>query len=209
MKVIEDFEKRLWELMATAAEGKDLDKIQQLNAIMAQDLDKVKKDAQKVQNAIDKLEARLESLGASPAGRSTRKPPLVRSPAKSRSVTAYAEDPIDTAIEESVVDISEELYIDTSGGSVSWEVTDAELARNILSTTQAKKAGLIPNDGSLFVVETSVGQVFKTSEISSQDRLKEKKKIREFYDGAGINPGDKVVWTEIRPNTYRLEKAPY
>ncbi len=199
MKEIRDFEKRLWDLMASATEERDLSRIQQLNPI-AQDLERVKKDAQKIQEAIDRLEDKLEGLGSSggdnSAGKSRTAPASKKSQPKSPS-----DEP------ELVLVPEEEVTASTSGGSVSWKVTDDDLGQNTLSTTHAKKAGLIPKNGDSFVIETSLGQVFKTNEVSNQNRLREKKKIREFYEGAGIKSGDKVVWTQIRPNTYRLQKT--
>jgi hypothetical protein len=208
MKEIRNFEKKVWELMAVATEDKDLQRIQELQPIV-QNLAKIKKDAEKIQEAIDRLEDRLEHLGAAQAGAASRKSGPVSAPKGPKPVIASKEPAVVTMFEEeAVADISKEpAVVSTSGGSVTWEVTEVEIGQNILSTTQAKKAGLIPTDGSPFVVETSLGQVFKTNELASQDRLREKKKIRQFYEGAGVRSGDRVVWTQIRPNTYRLEKA--
>jgi hypothetical protein len=94
-----------------------------------------------------------------------------------------------------------------SGKSVSWKVTTGDIAQSVLSTMRLKKAGLIPLDGSPFEVQTSLGQVFETDELKSQNTLREKKKIKEFYQGEGIEAGDEIVWTEMDPYRYRLARV--
>jgi len=91
--------------------------------------------------------------------------------------------------------------------SVSWEVTTGDIAQSVLSTMKLRKAGLIPLDGTPFEVQTSLGQVFQTDELRSENRLREKKKIKEFYEGEGVAAGDEIVWTEMDPYRYRLERA--
>ena len=91
--------------------------------------------------------------------------------------------------------------------SVSWKVTTGDVAQSVLSTMKLKKAGLIPLDGTPFEVQTSLGQVFQTDELRSENRLREKKKIKEFYQGEGIAAGDEIVWTEMDPYRYRLARV--
>ena len=235
MAKIADLEKRIWEQISIATENRDSEKIQELN-LVAQELERIKEGAESIDQAIFGLEDRLKGLGISPRVTTSRssptitpsgeppvvellEEPLVLDSGREPSVVDIDEEPpvLDPRHEPSVVDIDEEplvldvaeepLVMDTSRRSVSWEVTEDALGRSVLSTTDAKEAGLIPVDGTSFVVETSLGQVFKTSVVQNQDRLKEKKKVRQFYEGAGIRGGDRVLWTEIRPLTYRLEKA--
>ena len=97
--------------------------------------------------------------------------------------------------------------ITESAKSVSWKVTTGDIAQSVLSTIRLKKAGLIPLDGSPFEVQTSLGQVFETDELKSQNTLREKKKIKEFYQGEGIEAGDEIVWTEMDPYKYRLARV--
>jgi hypothetical protein len=84
--------------------------------------------------------------------------------------------------------------------------TTGDIAQSVLSTMRLKKAGLIPLDGSPFEVQTSLGQVFETDELRSENRLREKKMIKEFYKGEGIEAGDEIVWTEMDPYRYRLAR---
>jgi hypothetical protein len=91
--------------------------------------------------------------------------------------------------------------------SVTWEVSVVDITHDALSVEKAMNAGLIPQDGSGFLVQTSCGQVFRTYLDTSEKKLREQGKIREFYRGEGIGPGTRVVWTQIGPNKYSLEKA--
>jgi hypothetical protein len=217
MEEIIKLEKRIWEQISIATENRDSKKIQELNLI-AQELERRKEDVEKIRQAVHRIEDKLEALGVYLRVTPFRGSPPVTGPGEP-PVVEILEEPLvlDSPHEPSVVNMSEEplvldrpeepLVMDTSPRSVSWEVTGEAIGRSILSMTYAKEAGLIPVDGTSFVVETSLGQVFKTRAVESQDRLKEKRKVRQFYEGAGIKAGDRVVWTEIRPLTYRLEKA--
>jgi hypothetical protein len=91
--------------------------------------------------------------------------------------------------------------------SVSWAVRPSDIIDNALSVEEAIEAGLIPLDGNKFVVQTSLGQVFKTDVVSEEKRLREQGKIGEFYKGEGIKAGAKIIWTKIAPDRYSLERA--
>jgi hypothetical protein len=91
--------------------------------------------------------------------------------------------------------------------SVSWAVSHSDIIDNALSVEEAIDAGLIPMDGKKIVVQTSLGQVFRTGVVSEEKRLCEQNKVREFYRGEGIKAGTKVLWTKIAPDRYSLEKA--
>lgn len=163
MKEVRDFEERVWEHIARATDNRDAKKIKVLTAI-AQDIDQIKEDAKKIEDAINGLENKLEKLGIS-------------------------------------------SNVTESSKSVSWKVTTGDIAQSVLSTMKLKKAGLIPLDGSPFEIQTSLGQVFQTDELRSENRLREKKKIKEFYQGEGIAAGDEIAWTEMDPYRYRLERV--
>lgn len=167
MKEVRDFEERVWEHIARATDNRDPKKIKVLTAI-AQNIEQIKEDAKKIENAMNGLEDKLHKLGISPN------------------------------LTENVTE---------SGKSVSWKVTTGDIAQSVLSTMRLKKAGLIPLDGSPFEVQTSLGQVFETDEVRSENRLREKKKIKEFYQGEGIEAGDEIVWTELDPYRYRLARV--
>lgn len=91
--------------------------------------------------------------------------------------------------------------------SVSWPVSHSDIIDNALSVEEAIDAGLIPINGKKFVVQTSLGQVFKTDVVSEEKRLSEQYKVGEFYRGEGIKAGEKIVWTKIAPDRYSLERA--
>ena len=91
--------------------------------------------------------------------------------------------------------------------SVSWAVSHSDIIDNALSVEEAIAAGLIPMDGNKFVVQTSLGQVFKTDVVSEEKRLREQDRVREFYSGEGIEAGSKIIWTKIAPDKYCLERA--
>jgi hypothetical protein len=94
-----------------------------------------------------------------------------------------------------------------STNSISWKVSTTDIREGIVSIKEAKKAGLIPTDGTKFVVQTSLGQVFQTAVNLKENRLTEKEKINEFYQEEQIKPGSKLVWSEIAPLKYSLEKG--
>jgi len=142
-----------------------------------------------------------------------------RDPKKIKVLTAIAQDiqqikedakKIEDAV-KGLEDRLEKLGISPnatgSRKSVSWKVTTGDLAQSVLSTMKLRKAGLIPLDGTPFEVQTSLGQVFQTDELRSENRLREKKKIKEFYEGEGVAAGHEIVWTEMDPYRYRLERA--
>ena len=86
------------------------------------------------------------------------------------------------------------------------EITEGAIKQNYLSITKLKKSGLIPTDGREFEVKTSVGLTFRTVALFPQNRLRARGEINEFYEKAGIKPGDKVVWREVGPYKYHLSK---
>lgn len=91
---------------------------------------------------------------------------------------------------------------------VTWRVTNGALRQNYLITTIAKRYGLLPPNGQTFKVKTSVGQEFETDELPGPyNRLRERGKIKEFYEKAGIKAGDEVSWKEIGLREYYLEKV--
>ncbi len=94
-----------------------------------------------------------------------------------------------------------------STNSISWKVSSADIRQSILSIKEPKKAGLIPTDGTKFVVQTSLGQIFQTAVNLKENRLAEEEKINEFYRQEQIKPGSELVWTEIAPLKYSLEKG--
>ena len=94
-----------------------------------------------------------------------------------------------------------------SSNSVSWEVSAVDIADAALSVEKPLRAGLIPKDGSHFLVQTSLGQVFRTGIDNIQKRLSEQVIIGQFFKGEGIRVGTKVIWTQIGPNKYSLKKA--
>ncbi len=87
-----------------------------------------------------------------------------------------------------------------------WEITEGAIKHSYLPVTKAKKGGLIPIDGREFEVKTSVGQTFRTVALFPVNRLRARGEIKEFYEKAGIKPGDKVVWREVSPYKYHLSK---
>jgi hypothetical protein len=91
--------------------------------------------------------------------------------------------------------------------SVSWAVSHSDIMDNALSVEKAIAARLIPMDGNSFVVQTSLGQVFKTDVVSEEKRLREHDKIKEFYRGEAIKAGAKIIWTKTSSDRYLLEKA--
>lgn len=159
MKELKDIEEKISELIKEANENKDWKKINQLGSI-ARDIDQVKKEIKKIQDAIDRIEKPNSMIGG-------------------------------------------QKFVE----SVSWEVTNGAIKQNYLITTKARKAGLLPPTGQQFEVETSCGQIFQTDELPNYNRLRERGKISEFYEKVGIRAGDKVIWTEIGPNRYYLEKS--
>jgi hypothetical protein len=146
-----------------------------------------------------------------------------RDPNKIKVLTAIAQDIVQIKedakkIEDAINGLEDRLdklgispnvteNVTESGKSVSWKVTTGDIAQSVLSTMRLKKAGLIPLDGSPFEVQTSLGQVFETDELKSENTLREKKKIKEFYQGEGIEAGDEIVWTEMDPYRYRLARV--
>jgi hypothetical protein len=91
--------------------------------------------------------------------------------------------------------------------SISWAVSQSDIIDDALSVKEAIDAGIIPMDGKKIVVQTSLGQIFKTDVVSENKRLSEQVKIKEFYRVEGIKAGAKIILTKIGLGKYSLEKA--
>ena len=127
---------------------------------------------------------------------------LKRLKIKARKIQAVVDK-----LEDRVKRLGIELPVTQAVKSVSWTVSHSDIIDNALSVEEAIEAGLIPMDGNKFVVQTSLGQVFKTQVISEEKRLSEQEKIRDFYRGEGIKAGSRIVWTKVAPDRYSLERA--
>ncbi|MGP8153957.1 MAG: hypothetical protein ACLQBQ_07445 [Smithella sp.] len=103
---------------------------------------------------------------------------------------------------EQAISSPEVLSLDSK--SVEVEITDGALSQNYLPLTKMKKNNLLPTDGKLFLVETSVGFSFQTGMTGNM--LKARGKTRDFYEKAGVRPGDKIIWRQTGPYKYHLSK---
>lgn len=91
------------------------------------------------------------------------------------------------------------------GKSVLLDISEGALRNSYLMIGKAVKAHLVPEEGTFFEVETSDGQTFETDVISG--RLRERGKIKTFYDKEKIKADDQVKWCELVPSKkYRVSK---
>lgn len=139
-----------------------------------------------------------------------------RDPSSVRELTQIAEEikQIKQQISAAIKKLGDKLekrgispIVPESANSISWKVSATDIREGIVPIKELKKAGLIPTDGTKLVVQTSLGQVFQTTVNHKENRLTEKEKINEFYQEEQIKPGSKLVWSEIAPLKYSLEKG--
>ena len=110
-------------------------------------------------------------------------------------------------LKERVKKLGINLPVSQEVKSISWAVSHSDIIDDALSVKEAIDAGVIPMDGKKILVQTSLGQIFKTDVVSENKRLSEQVKIKEFYRGEGIKAGAKIIWTKIARGKYSLEKA--
>lgn len=85
-------------------------------------------------------------------------------------------------------------------------ITQGEINQNLLTLTDARKRGLI-RMGEQFRIRLPDGQEFETELVQPGNKLRERGRIREFYEQQRIKPGDHVILEEVSPGTWTLTKG--
>ena len=89
--------------------------------------------------------------------------------------------------------------------TIQIEITDGMIRNSMLTLTGAIRHGLAKL-GDEFLITLPNGDKFKTFLVSPGNRLKERKRIREFYKNENILPGDKAVMIETSAGEWNLKK---
>jgi len=87
--------------------------------------------------------------------------------------------------------------------TIKIEITDGMIRQSLLSMTDAKKRGLV-KVGEQFQLKMPGGLAFETELIEPGNKLRERGRIKAFYDEHKIKPGDFVVLKEIEPGTWDI-----
>lgn len=85
-------------------------------------------------------------------------------------------------------------------------ITQGEINQNLLTLTDARKRGLI-GMGEQFRIRLPDGQEFETELAQPGNKLRERGRIREFYEQQKIKPGDHVILEEVSSGTWTLTKG--
>jgi len=87
---------------------------------------------------------------------------------------------------------------------IELEVTEGMLRQSLLSMTRAKKANLV-KVGEQFTITVPSGEQFTTDLIDPGNKLRERGRIRAFYEAHQIKAGDHVVLKETEKNRWTME----
>jgi hypothetical protein len=85
-------------------------------------------------------------------------------------------------------------------------VTDGMIRNSMLTLSAAVRNGEI-SIGEQLSIQPPHSEPFKTLLMQPGNRLRERKRIREFYETEKVTPGDKVSLSEIEPGIWQLSKG--
>jgi len=85
-------------------------------------------------------------------------------------------------------------------------VTQGMINQNLLTLTQQVKLGEI-RIGEVLRVQTSEGDLFKTELLSPGNKLRERGRVREFYEKAKIRADDFIELIERKPAEWYLRPS--
>jgi hypothetical protein len=93
-----------------------------------------------------------------------------------------------------------------AGRSVLIEITRGARTQNYLSVTRAIRKGLM-RQGRIRISIPSIRADFETEIAHPGHVLRERRRIREFYEMEGIQEGDYVSLREVAQDTWELKKG--
>ena len=119
-----------------------------------------------------------------------------------------------TVLQDRMEEIRDKLGLGSASGKaettkdglrkIDVEVTEGMLRQSLLSLTRAKKANLV-KVGEQFTIRLPGGEEFTTELIEPGNKLRERGRLRAFYEEHCVKPGDHVLLTEIEKGVWRLE----
>jgi hypothetical protein len=83
------------------------------------------------------------------------------------------------------------------------EVSAGMINQHLLTLTEAKDDGKVKT-GEKFTILLPDGTSFSTELCDPGNKLRERGQIRKFYQGEKINPGDKVIMTEVSHGSWKI-----
>jgi hypothetical protein len=83
------------------------------------------------------------------------------------------------------------------------EVSRGMREQSLLSLTAAKKRGIVDVDEELEIVVPD-GTSFKTKIVSPGNRLRERGRIKAFYEAEDVSADDVIILEEIEPKKWKL-----
>lgn len=87
------------------------------------------------------------------------------------------------------------------------QITQGEINQNLLTLTDARQRSII-SVGEQFKLRLPDGEEFETYLMQQGNKLRERGRIRQFYQQQKIQPGDFVVLEEIAAGVWKLSKEP-
>ena len=83
------------------------------------------------------------------------------------------------------------------------EISQGMINQSLLTLTDAKRRGLV-RDGEKFTIQLPDGTKFDTELCEPGNKLRERGMIRKFYEDTKMEPGFKVIMTEISRGVWSL-----
>jgi hypothetical protein len=85
------------------------------------------------------------------------------------------------------------------------KVTQGMINQNLLTLTDGIDQGIV-RIGEKFIIELPSGERFQTELLPTGNKLRERGKIRQFYQDENVQAGESVLLTEITPGRWQLKK---
>ncbi|CAA6677363.1 MULTISPECIES: hypothetical protein [unclassified Lentimonas] len=102
----------------------------------------------------------------------------------------------------------DENHLSPSSGlrQITVKLTDGMIKQSLLTLTKAKKLGLI-RVGEPMRIQTSDGAPFDTTVVEPGNRLKERGRVKAYYDQWELKAGDDLILEELERGVWRMTCA--
>ena len=108
-------------------------------------------------------------------------------------VEAYNEDP-------------DQSHLDNGLREITLPVTAGMINQHLLSLTGSVKQKVV-KVGEVMEIKLPSGTKFQTEIVNPGNRLRERGRVREFYESQGMRDGDSITLKEIAPGSWEMRKT--
>ena len=108
-------------------------------------------------------------------------------------VEAYNEDP-------------DQSHLDNGLREITLPVTAGMINQHLLSLTGSVKQKVV-KIGEVMEIKLPSGTKFQTEIVNPGNRLRERGRVREFYESQGMRDGDSITLKEIAPGSWEMRKT--